>query len=255
MTPKRPLIFISNDDGVHAGGIKFLTKIAQSYGEVFVVAPHEAQSGKSSAITIETPLRPELVEDEDALTIYRVNGTPVDCTKLALNKLLPRTPALILSGINHGYNAGNSAIYSGTMGVVFEGSFLSIPSIGFSYGNYSADADFSQCEPIIRMIIESVMRKGLPDEVCLNVNIPCCDEIKGIKTTIGAKGRWTEEYEERKDPYGRPYFWITGKYVPSEPDNQMNDVYWLDRGYATVTPCQADQTAFHSIPAIDQLIK
>ncbi len=255
MTPKRPLIFISNDDGVNSGGIKFLTQIARSYGEVFVVAPQQAQSGKSSAITIETPLRPQIIQDDDDITIYSVNGTPVDCAKLALNKLLPRTPSLILSGINHGFNAGNSAIYSGTMGVVFEGSFLNIPSIGFSYGNYSADADFSQCEPIIRHVIEGVLKNGLPSDICLNVNIPFCDEIKGIKTTIGAKGRWTEEYEERKDPFGRPYFWITGKYMPSEPHNAMNDVYWLDRGYASITPCHADQTAFDALDTISHFTK
>lgn len=252
---QRPLIFIGNDDGYTAGGIKFLTNIARSYGDVMVCAPTEHQSGKSSAITVDTPLRPYLVSEEAGFTAYKVAGTPVDCAKLAFNGLLPRRPDLVLSGINHGYNAGNSAIYSGTMGVVFEGCFLNIPSIGFSFGDYAPDADFTPCEPIIREMISYTLANGLPDGVCLNINIPRCDRILGTKATIGARGYWTEEFERRIDPHGNPYYWITGKFIAREPDNQLNDLYWLDRGYISITPCHPDQTDTASLPFIRSIIK
>ncbi len=244
----RPLILIGNDDGYRAKGINTLIEIASQYGDVVAVAPIEHQSGKSSAITVDVPLRINLVSESNGVKVYSVNGTPVDCIKLAFDcGVLDRTPDLVLSGINHGYNAGNSVIYSGTMGVVFEGSFRGIPSVGFSAGDYSPDADFSSCVPLIRATIEQVLCKGLPEDVCLNINFPKCDEILGIKTVKAAKGYWKEEFEKRIDPHGRPYYWLTGQYFNSEPDNPETDHYWLARGYATVVPCRADQTAYDQL--------
>ena len=243
MTDKR-LILVSNDDGYNAKGIKSLVEWASRYGYVYCVAPAEHQSGKSSAITIDTPLRATIVEKNERFTIVKVNGTPTDCAKLALNSLLPRRPDLLLSGINHGYNSGNSVIYSGTMGVVFEGSFRGVPSVGFSYGDYMPDADFSLCEPIVRQVIEKVLAEGLPEGVCLNVNIPKCERILGLKRVKSASGYWKEEFEERVDPHGRVYYWLTGQYHNAEPDNPATDHYWLNRNYATVVPCRADQTAY-----------
>lgn len=244
----RPLILVGNDDGYRAKGIITLIDIARQYGDVVAVAPVEHQSGKSSAITVDTPLRINLVKKEDGVAVYSVNGTPVDCIKLAFDcGILDRKPDLVLSGINHGYNAGNSVIYSGTMGVVFEGSFRGVPSIGFSSGDYSPDADFTPCAPFIHATIEQVLDKGLPDGVCLNINFPKCDEILGIKTVKAANGYWKEEFEKRIDPHGRPYYWLTGKYFNTEPDNPMTDHYWLARNYATVVPCRADQTAYDQL--------
>lgn len=251
---QRPLIFVGNDDGYQAGGLKYLSDIARQYGDVFVAAPTLHQSGKSSALTVDTPLRARLVAEEAGFTMYHVNGTPVDCIKLALNYLVPRQPDIVLSGINHGYNSGNSAIYSGTMGVTFEGSFLGVPSIGFSYGDYGAEPNFSPCEPVVRRMIELAIAGKLPTDVCYNVNIPKCDKVNGTKVVAAAPGRWIEEYDRRTDPHGRAYYWLTGRYVPSDPDNENQDLYWLQRGYATVVPCRADQTARDFIPAISEII-
>lgn len=251
---QRPLIFIGNDDGYQAGGLNFLANVARRYGDIFVAAPSTHQSGKSSALTVDTPIRATLVSDTPGATVYHVNGTPVDCIKLATDKLMPRLPDLVLSGINHGYNSGNSAIYSGTMGVAFEGTFLGVPSIGFSYGDYSASPDFSPCLPIVKRFIELALDGLLPTEVCYNINIPKCDEVKGIKAAKAAMGRWVEEYDSRIDPHGRTYHWLTGKYAPTDPDDESQDLYWLQRGFATVVPCRADQTAHDTIQALTRLI-
>lgn len=255
MDVKRPLIFISNDDSYKAPGINFLTQIARSYGDVFVVAPETPQSGKSSAITMDQPLRARLILQEEGLTIYAVNGTPVDCTKLALNELVPQLPDYILSGINHGYNSGNCVLYSGTMGVVLEGSFYGIPSIGFSYGSHDQSLDLSPCEPIVRQSLDLLMHHKFAPEVCFNVNIPHCEKVLGLKPAINARGRWMHEYEKRIDPHGKPYYWTTGTYSPAEPDNEMNDVYLLEQGYATIAPCIADQTHFGSITYLQKFIE
>ncbi len=250
----RPLIFIGNDDGYQAGGLKYLSDIAHQYGNVFIAAPSTHQSGKSSALTTDTPLRAKLVSEKDGITFYHINGTPVDCIKLANNKLMPRRPDIVLSGINHGYNSGNSAIYSGTMGVVFEGSFLGVPSIGFSYGDYTADADFTPCAPIVRHFIELALSGKMPTDVCYNVNIPKCRQVNGIKAVAAANGKWVEEYDDRVDPQGRPYYWLTGKYIPDNSDDERQDLYWLQRDYATVVPCRADQTAHSVINDLGKII-
>ena len=243
MTDKR-LILVSNDDGYNAKGIKSLVEWASRYGYVYCVAPAEHQSGKSSAITIDTPLRATTVEKTDRYTIVKVNGTPTDCAKLALNSLLPRRPDLLLSGINHGYNAGNSVIYSGTMGVVFEGCLQGIDSIGFSYGDYRPKTDFTPCDAVMRSTIGYVLEHGLPAGVGLNVNIPVPEggEVKGIKITRASSGRWAEEYDERVDPYGKKYYWLTGYLVNDDAENAETDMYWLERGYASITPCSPDQS-------------
>ena len=180
-----PLILICNDDGYQAGGIKALTDTAREMGRVVVAAPQLPQSGMSSAITVGAPLRARQVQAEDGLEVYAVSGTPADCAKLAFNELLGgRRPDLLVSGINHGYNAGNSAIYSGTMGAVFEGLFHGVPGIGFSYDDYTPEADFTSCLPWVRRVMGRVIERGLPQGVCLNVNIPrCSGGPKGLKVT------------------------------------------------------------------------
>ncbi len=252
-----PLILVCNDDGYTAGGIKALTSVAREMGEVVVVAPQLHQSGMSSAITVGKPLRAKRCIKEPGLTVYAVDGTPADCAKLAFNELLDgRQPQLLVSGINHGYNAGNSAIYSGTMGAVFEGLFHRVTSIGFSYGDYSPEADFGKCLPWVRQIMRRTLESGLPHDVCLNVNIPLTDaEIKGIKTTTAAAGHWVREYERRTDPFGRDYYWMTGTFERDDPNDAESDYYWMERGWVSVTPCQADQTCRNAMPAIAELLK
>ncbi len=245
-----PLILICNDDGYQAGGIKALTDTAREMGRVVVAAPQLPQSGMSSAITVGAPLRARQVQAEDGLEVYAVSGTPADCAKLAFNELLGgRRPDLLVSGINHGYNAGNSAIYSGTMGAVFEGLFHGVPGIGFSYDDYTPEADFTSCLPWVRRVMGRVIERGLPQGVCLNVNIPrCSGGPKGLKVTTAAAGRWVSEYERRIDPYGQPYYWMTGTFERDDPYDNSSDLYWLDRGWVSVTPCRADQTCREAMP-------
>ncbi len=249
---KKPLILVSNDDGYNFNGIKTLTAVAREFGEVMVVAPMQHQSGKGSAITVSTPLRAIPVKSDEDMKMYLVNGTPTDCAKLALDQLLEgRTPDLMLSGINHGLNTGVSTIYSGTMGVAFEGCVHGVPSVAFSYDDYSFNADMNPCIPIVRHVISRVLTQGLPPDICLNVNIPrIVESLKGIKVTTTCMGRWINEFERRTDPHGVDYYWLMGEYERHSPNDDSTDLYWIDRGWATATPCKIDQTdrdAMHQI--------
>lgn len=255
MTSNRPLFFLTNDDGVEAPGLKYLIDTVADIADIIVFAPQSAQSGKSSAITVEEPLRifPKL--ETERLQITAVNGTPVDCVKLGLHILgQNRRPDMILSGVNHGSNSGNSIIYSGTMGAVIEGCMAGIPSIGFSLLNHSWAADFSQCGAIINKITSSVLKNGLPKDICLNVNIPALCTPKGIKVTEASPGHWTEEYAEYKDPHGRKFFLLTGKFIDEDPENPVYDNYWLDRQYATIVPVYPDQTDRATLPLITDIL-
>lgn len=243
----KPIILVGNDDGIEARGLKSLIEFLAPMGELYVAAPATHQSAKSSSLTMDTPLRVDRLDDYMGARMFRINGTPVDCTKMALNRLLPRRPDLIVAGINHGANSGSNVIYSGTMGVVFEGCLAGIPSIGFSLLDYRPDADFSACRPIVEQITADVLANGLPADVCLNVNIPAGTDIKGIKVCRAAHGTWTEEFEQRTDPFGRNYYWITGSYSNTEPDSIDTDLYYLEHGFASVVPCRPDQTAHDAI--------
>lgn len=255
METKRPLILICNDDGFDSKGIGVLADIASAMGDVVIAAPMQHQSGKSSAITIITPLRAFRVSSQPGRTVFKVAGTPVDCVKLSMNCLLGgRRPDIILSGINHGANMGMSTTYSGTMGVVYEGAIHHIPSVAFSLEDFMPDADFTACVPYIKSIIANVMQRGLPDGVCLNVNFPK-GEIKGIKATTTAMGQWTAEYDHRVDPFGMDYYWLQGDYVSDNPDDDTTDHYWLQRGYATATPCRVDTTDRNALNAVSELLK
>ena len=256
MDSKKPLILISNDDGYNSNGINTLIKVARTLGDVFVVAPAVHQSGMSSAITFVTPVRTTLIAQEEGYTAYMATGTPADCAKLALSQLMAdRLPDVMLAGINHGYNSGLNTLYSGTMACVFEGILHGVPSVAFSFGNYSADADTSVCEPIVEHVTKRVLERGLPQNVCLNVNIPHLDgAFKGMKVTTGDMGRWVNEWEHRVDPKGRDYYWLTGDFEIADKDQGLTDYYWLQRGYVTVTPTNVDQTDFASMAAISDLL-
>lgn len=239
----RKVILISNDDGIEAPGIHRLVECVEGLGEIYVVAPDSGRSGQSSAMTVNAPLRITEHETYRGARMFSVNGTPVDCVKLAMHCIVPRKPSLMLSGINHGSNAGNSVIYSGTMGAVFEACFLQIPAVGFSLLHHSWKADFTRCMPLVKEIAEKTLANGLPDGVCLNVNFPAKVEIEGVKVTRAARSYWTEEYADMTDPHGKPFYWLTGRQVNEEPDADDTDLYWLQRNYATIVPCRADQSA------------
>jgi 5'-nucleotidase len=234
-------ILISNDDGINANGIQELIKVAREFGEVLVVAPDGARSGMSNAITVETPVRLKSHHKEPGFESYSCSGTPVDCVKLAFDKLLVQKPDLILSGINHGSNSSVSVHYSGTMGATIEGCIHEVPSLGFSLCDHRPDADFSEALPFIRSIITKTLAKGLPVGTCLNVNIPK-GKPSGIEVCRQGHGRWVEEFDERTDPQKRKYYWITGFY--QNMDNGMTDTdnHFLETGKVSVVPIKVDMT-------------
>ena len=242
----KPLILITNDDGVNAKGLKYLINIAKEFGNVFVVAPEKGESGMSHAITIKNPLRISKITEEKNLTIYSCSGTPVDTVKLALDKLLPKKPDLILSGINHGSNAAISLIYSGTLGAAREGAINKIPSIGFSVTNHDKDTNFEPSIKYIKQIIKDVVTNGLEENVFLNVNIPDIPEteLKGIKICSQTNGIWKQEYDQRTDPHGGTYFWLTGYFDNYEPNNKETDEWALANNYISVVPAKLNSTEF-----------
>ncbi|MDE5810967.1 MAG: 5'/3'-nucleotidase SurE [Muribaculaceae bacterium] len=254
MDNNRPLILISNDDGIAAPGIHRLVECVADLGRVFVVAPDGPRSGQSSALTVDKPLRITRHEDYRGAEMYSTNGTPVDCVKLALHTVLPERPALMLSGINHGSNAGNSVIYSGTMGAAFEAAMAGIPAIGFSLLHHSIKADFTRCLPYVKQISAKILEHGLPIGVALNVNFPAKVEIEGLKVVRAAESYWTEEYADYIDPQGRPFYLLTGRQINRDPNDDTTDLYWLERNYTTLVPCKSDQTDTSLISSLSSLL-
>jgi len=246
---KRPLILVTNDDGITAPGIRKLIHIMNSIGDVVVVAPNSPQSGMGHAITLNAVLFSEKVTiDDGPQQEYSISGTPADCVKLAVKEIIGRKPDLCVSGINHGTNSSISVIYSGTMSAAVEAGIEGFPAIGFSLLDTSWDADFSHTEKIVRTITNQVLEKGLPQGVVLNVNIPK-NEVKGIKICRQSKGVWEEVYDKRKSPHGKDYYWLTGYFVNQDEGNDTDEVA-LNAGYASVVPVQFDLTAHKTIASL-----
>jgi 5'-nucleotidase len=251
--PRKPLILVTNDDGVEAKGLKALIEIVRTIGNVVVVAPAEPQSGMSHAITVKVPLRIAKIQEEEGLSVYKCYGTPVDCVKIALNNLLPGKPDLLVSGINHGSNASASVFYSGTLGAALEGCINEIPSIGFSLLNLDHDADFSTAGHYADIISRKVLQNGLPRTVCLNVNIPDVtgDKIAGIKICRQNKGYWREEFDKRTDPAGKNYFWLTGFFHNTEPEATDTDEWALSNNFVSIVPLQTDLTCHNTLKVLN----
>jgi 5'-nucleotidase len=251
MTKKnKPLILITNDDGVQALGINKLIEEIRPLGEIVVVAPDGPRSGMSSAISSINPIRANLLKKEENLTIYSCSGTPVDCVKFAMSEVLDRKPDLLLAGINHGSNAAICVIYSGTIGATLEGCISGIPSIGVSLTDHAPDADFSQAARFGRSTAEKALKYGLPPGVCLNLNVPAIPDVKGLKVCSQTKGRWIKEFQKFKDPSGHDYYWLTGEFLNEDIQNTGNDEWALDHGYAALVPLQIDMTAYEVLKEI-----
>jgi len=249
----KPLILVTNDDGIFAPGIKALVEVAQEYGEVVVIAPDSPQSGQGHAITLEQPLKLKKVDPFNGLEAYECSGTPVDCVKLGKNVVLKdREIALCLSGVNHGANNSINVIYSGTMSAAMEASIEGIDSIGFSLLDYSFDADFSEAQKVIRSIVSKVLGKKLPETKLLNVNIPAGNDIKGIKVCRQGEGTWIEDFQEGLDPRGNKYYWLTGKFVNNDKGNDT-DIWALENGYVSVVPTGHDLTIHKALPQLSYL--
>lgn len=242
------IILITNDDGITAPGIRSLIESVTGLGKLYVVAPDKPQSGMGHAITIHSTLRLQKFDTLEDVTEFACSGTPVDCVKIAIDKLLPRKPNLIISGINHGSNSSINVIYSGTMSAAVEGCIEGIPSIGFSLADFSLNADFSGTKEYIQRICKEVLVKKLPEGICLNVNFPKLpkEEIKGIKVCRQAKAVWHEEFDERHDPSGRPYYWLTGKFVNLDRGTDT-DEYALSEGFVSIVPIQIDFTGYDAL--------
>lgn len=250
MENERPLILVSNDDGITAKGISELIKYLRPLGEIVVMAPDSARSGSGCALTVTQPVHYQQLRRDVGLTVYKCSGTPVDCIKLARNTVLDRQPNLVVGGINHGDNSATNVHYSGTMAIAIEGCLNGIPSIGFSLCSHDSGADFDVAGPYIRQIAAKVLEKGLPPLTCLNVNFPDTKELKGIKICEQAKGCWTNEWEACPRKSDANYHWLIGEFVDHEPENEKSDRWALANGYVAITPTVVDVTDY---PFIEEL--
>lgn len=252
MQSDSPLIFVTNDDGISAKGILTLYEAVKGFGEVVIVAPDSPQSGMGHAITIHDPLRLHHTELFPGETAFSCSGTPVDCVKLGIYEVMKRKPDLLVSGINHGANTATNVLYSGTMSAAVEGAMEGIPSIGFSLGDFDADADFSDAEKVVKTIVQQVLENGLEKGVCLNVNVPDPNKgsVQGIKVCRQAHAYWADRFDSREDQFGKPYYWLTGDFVDADVDTDT-DLHWIAKGYATVVPTQFDMTSYSAIKDLE----
>ena len=251
----RPLILITNDDGVEAKGIKELTECLRDLGDIVVFAPDGPRSGMASAITSLVPIRYTLVNKEKGLTVYSCTGTPVDCVKLAINEVLERKPDLLASGINHGGNHAICIQYSGTMGAAAEGCVFGIPSMGVSLLDHRADADFTESCRLGRMLARRIIKEGLPHGTYLNLNVPNVPNVKGMKVCRQADGRWTNEFKRSENAAGEPVFWLAGAFENAKPIHVDNDTLALDSGYASLVPCKIDVTDYDFLAVLKNELK
>ena len=250
---KKPLILITNDDGITAPGIRALIKIMNKIGDVVVVAPDSPQSGMGHAITIDNVLHcnPITIDDGPQLE-YTCSGTPADCVKMAVSEILNRKPDLCVSGINHGSNSSINVIYSGTMSAAVEAGIEGIPAIGFSLLDYQWKANFDAVAEYVKQISLSALSNKIPEGVVLNVNFPKLPkkEIKGIKICRQAKAYWIEKFDKRINPLGKEYYWLTGEFI-NEDRGEDTDEWALKNGYISIVPVHYDLTAHHVIQQLN----
>ncbi len=251
---KKPLILVSNDDGITANGIKLLVELMNELGEVIVIAPDSPQSGMGHAITVGNTLRLSESHIFEGVKAYQCSGTPADCVKMGKGfALKDRKPDLVVSGVNHGSNTSISVIYSGTMSAALEGAIEDIPSIGFSVCDHSLEANFSHIKTHLLKIVNQVLKTGLPKGVALNVNFPAKskDPIKGIKICRQTRAKWQEEFDRRVDPTGRQYFWLTGNFINQDKGEDI-DEWAIANNYTSVVPVSFDLTAYHAISILNK---
>ncbi|MDZ4839084.1 MAG: 5'/3'-nucleotidase SurE [Bacteroidota bacterium] len=251
MNANEKVILITNDDGITAPGIAMLINSVRHLGKIIVVAPDSPQSGMGHAVTISRPLRLDPVKVFEGIESYSCSGTPADCVKLAVSKVLHKKPDIVVSGINHGSNSSINVLYSGTMSAAVEAAIEGIPAIGFSFCNYSHGADMSSAGAVAAVVTKQLMENPLPSNKLLNVNIPDLptDQLKGIKICRQAKAKWEEEFSERIDPHGRKYFWLTGKFANYDSGDDTDEAA-LKAGFVSIVPVQYDLTAHDVVESI-----
>lgn len=251
----KPLILITNDDGIHAKGINELAACLRELGDLVVFAPDGPRSGMSGAITSLFPLTYSLLEEEEGLRVYSCNGTPVDCVKLAVNDVLNRLPDLLVSGINHGGNMSVCVHYSGTLGAAKEGCILGIPSIGISLADYAKEAVFDECCRLGQQLAVRILDEGLPPGTYLNLNVPNLLRVKGMRVCRQAEGRFINEYMRSENADGEPVYWLTGSLHTVSPLHPENDTSALDAGYASLVPCLIDATDYGFMEQLHTLVE
>jgi len=250
---KRPLILVTNDDGIMAPGIRTLISVMNEIGDVVVIAPDSPQSGMGHAITLDSTIYCDAVtNDEGEQLEYRCSGTPADCVKMAISEILNKKPDLCVSGINHGSNSSINVIYSGTMSAAIEAGIEGIPAIGFSLLDYSWNAKFDNLKEHIKKITLQVLENSMPDGVVLNVNFPKLKKkkFKGIKICRQARANWVEEFDKRINPQGKEYYWLTGNFVNMD-HGEDTDVWALENDYISIVPVHFDLTAHHYIQKLN----
>ena len=242
------LILVTNDDSIHAKGIKELVSVAKTFGQVIVVAPDKPQSGMGHAITISNPLRIQKYEGFKDVVAYECSGTPVDCVKIGIYEVMKRKPDLVVSGINHGSNAATNVLYSGTMSAAVEGAMEGISSVGFSLESYDSDANFEISKKVVEQVIKAMLNNEFAKNICLNVNIPNVSEsdFKGIKIARQGHAFWEDRFEKRNDQFNKPYYWLAGDFLKMDAE-EGTDLYWLEKGFASIVPTKYDLTAFEMI--------
>ena len=251
---KRPLILITNDDGITSPGLRSLIDVMNEIGEVVVVAPDSPQSAMGHAITINSTLHCSKIKlNKGPQKEFSCSGTPADCVKLAVNELLKRKPDICVSGINHGSNSSINVIYSGTMSAALEAGIEGIPAIGFSLLDYRWGANFEPLKPAIKTITENAIKNGIPQNVVLNVNMPQVDsseELNGIKICRQAKAYWIEKFDKRTNPMGKEYYWLTGEFI-NKDKGEDTDEWALNKNFISIVPVQYDLTAHHVIQELN----
>ncbi|WP_422083426.1 5'/3'-nucleotidase SurE [Ulvibacterium sp.] len=251
----KPLILVTNDDGITAPGLRALVQYMEELGDVVVVAPDSPQSGMGHAITLDNTLYSQKVQIDSKnrkTEEYSCSGTPADCVKLGLQELLERKPDICVSGINHGSNSSINVIYSGTMSAAIEAGIEGVPAIGFSLCDYSWEADFEPCGPYVQKIVQESLENGIPKGVVLNVNIPKTEDkgINGIKVCRQARANWKEKFDKRTNPMGKDYYWLTGEFELLD-HGEDTDEWALSQGYISMVPTQFDLTAYHAIQQLN----
>ncbi len=248
MMDKKPLILIANDDGYRAKGFYKLIELMRKIGEVVAISTEKPMSGQSHSITNHEPLRVYLAEQDVDYKLYVCTGRPVDCIKIGYRFTDGRLPDLVVSGINHGSNASSNVIYSGTMAAALEACMDGVPAIGFSVDSYSSNACFDHVDYYVDTIARRVLKEGLPKGVCLNVNMPkkSDEPIKGVRICRQAKGRWSQTFEQRVDPFGRDYYWLTGYFI-EEDEGADTDLYAIKNNYIAVVPTMFDMTSYSTM--------
>ena len=240
-------ILITNDDGVHAEGIRVLADALGPLGDVVIVAPTQEASAIGHALTLRRPLRLEIVRPN----VFAVDGTPTDCVNVAIAHVLHGKPDLIVSGINKGWNLGDDVTYSGTVSGALEGALLGIPSIAISTQTKGEDHEYESGAKAAATVAEAVLERGMPKFTLLNINVPY-GRNKGFRVTVQARRNHVTVVSERIDPRGRSYYWIEEGENEWEPHDRSDYQAVLD-GYVSVTPLHPDLTAYDAITAVEEL--